>query len=257
MEYSLWKNCFYQPINFYRQHAKDQSTPKGKYAISEINRIIDAGLGAFIMLLHDVLSASEGATAISLCEIFEMFGFPTPSGHKIVPGLDALCNKLLVIIGDLARYRCQFSRTFHEDSYNLAWRIYNVAKRLQPENGHAANQLAVVGSLLNDSLMTTLWYLRAECCTMPFKGAKKNLLAYLEKVIAKDHQDEWRPVIIFVRETLENEDKIVDPSVLASWLKNRSTKIQPSEFAAIIMILCACLEITSDRQGRMFIHPFT
>lgn len=197
----LWRYCFYLPIDYYRRQLKDPKSVEGRWAIAELDRIIEMGLAFFSLLFYELTglkgsSISEDKTS----EIFSVLGLPPPTtiisssnssgGNdggilKVVPGVDAINYRLLIFCGDLVRYRGQFNRPFQQDYHRLAWDIYMSAHCLEPDRGHAANQLAVVCSLLGDTLMTIFWYLRGESCSLFFAASRQNLLAFLEKTLLK------------------------------------------------------------------------
>ncbi|PJF17676.1 hypothetical protein PSACC_02526 [Paramicrosporidium saccamoebae] len=241
-----------QPVDYYRRRVRDSKSPQGRWAFCELNRIIDSGIAFIATLLHELVSL--GNVAI-LDEIFKLLGLPPARPtDTFTPGLNAVIYRLLIFCGDLARYRSQFNKYFQEDSYQLSWRIYVAAREMNPDHGHACNQIAVICSMLQDVLMTVLWYLRAECCALPFTASRTNLKAYLEKVILKDTEavnevSVWKPFMRFINDALSKDTLTIDTLEIETWMRKRVLKMSSFEFASILMILGAAARITGDFGG--------
>lgn len=221
LDASWWRHCFHAPIDYYRRFLKSSKTPEGRWAISEVNRLIDSGFGAFTNMLHSLISSSgNGIEDDTKAQILETLGLPFHSGGlsvKTAPAVAQITYRCLIFCGDLARYRCQFNRAFTDDRFQLAWRIYAAARQLEPDYGHACNQLAVIASLSGDTLLTVFWYLRALSCQYPFLAARDNLQAFLEKILeSNDRVNElgesgnWRPFLSLVQTSITEAGSAID-----------------------------------------------
>lgn len=232
----LWRHCFYQPIDFYRRQLKDAKSPLGRWALSQLNRLIDSGLAFLISLLFDLASFGINKPVELFAPIFSSFGFPLPLKSSARPGLEDIIYRMLIFAGDLARYRCQFNRQFQKDQFHLAWVIYQTALKFEPAHGHAANQLAVVGSLLNDVIITSFWYLRAECCALPFSAAHHNLLTYLQKSLSHSESIPLRPFISLIYDFIGSAHT-PELHPFTSWLDSNISTISCSQACLMIAIL--------------------
>ena len=123
----------------------------------------------------------------------------------------ATFTKLLVCLGDIARYREQYNdgggrpRAGHEEgpprktgrggrrggfepvarprNYNRAKGIYDQARLLLPDDGNASHQLAILSSYQKDSFGSLLHYYRALCVRQPYDTASDNLNTVLKKAL--------------------------------------------------------------------------
>jgi hypothetical protein len=91
----------------------------------------------------------------------------------------------MVYCGDLHRYKQQQKRR-QQQQQDVASDIYMRAGHLQPWNGLAWNQLAVIcssssGSGSNSSLEAAFYYMRAASSRVAFPAAGENLRILLEK----------------------------------------------------------------------------
>ncbi|KAI5120400.1 hypothetical protein M0805_000179 [Coniferiporia weirii] len=123
----------------------------------------------------------------------------------------ATFTKLLVCLGDIARYREQFNegggrpRAGHEEgsprkvgrggkrsgqeslarprNYSRAQTIYEQARLLVPSDGNASHQLAILSSYQKDTFGSLLHYYRALCVRQPYDTASDNLNTVLKKAL--------------------------------------------------------------------------
>lgn len=210
MDNLLWKHCFYGPINYYRKSygGSQKNAIEGKWALTELERIIAAGLAFFITLIYELLAlhgegiAREGgleglwkdlagifkSMQIPLCPISQRQYDPLCSSNqeiflveRVVPSLDLLLYGFLICCGDLGRYRCQFNRLFLTiDQYQMAWMFYYAALKLTPGDGRAPHQLSSVLRIRKEYFGAIFWYVRSEHCQLPFPLARNSLLSLCE-----------------------------------------------------------------------------
>ncbi|KAH8112248.1 hypothetical protein DFH11DRAFT_515324 [Phellopilus nigrolimitatus] len=135
---------------------------------------------------------------------------PPETSHERVVRL-AMFSKLLVCLGDIARYREQYNdgggrpRAGHEEgspkkpsrggkragqetlvrprNYSRAQTIYEQACLLVPDDGNASHQLAILSSYQKDSFGSLLHYYRALCVRQPYDTASENLNTVLKKAL--------------------------------------------------------------------------
>ncbi|OCF33156.1 hypothetical protein I316_05201 [Kwoniella heveanensis BCC8398] len=116
----------------------------------------------------------------------------------------ALVYKGLICLGDLERYKEQYKepsksrrgrsnqgpsggRTVEEEKFGAAKRYYEIARGLQPDDGAAFNQLAVISTYQSNDFCTTYYYFRALAIRNAFKGADGILYKFFGKVFER-----WR-----------------------------------------------------------------
>ncbi|CAK9786482.1 hypothetical protein CC85DRAFT_326070 [Cutaneotrichosporon oleaginosum] len=108
-----------------------------------------------------------------------------------------LVYKGLICLGDLERYKEQYSEKARRDArdgvaqrdakFDRAVMYYEVGRGLQPDNGMAFNQLAVIDGYLGDHFHCTYHYFRALAVRQPFPGGEVNLERVLKRAF-----DRWR-----------------------------------------------------------------
>ncbi|WWC66953.1 uncharacterized protein I206_100860 [Kwoniella pini CBS 10737] len=108
-----------------------------------------------------------------------------------------LIYKGLICLGDLERYKEQYKEPIKlrknngnleiNEKFNNAREYYEVARCIQPDDGAAFNQLAVISTYLSDPFSTTYYYFRASAIKNAFKGIDGILYEYLGKATER-----WR-----------------------------------------------------------------
>nr|XP_018266502.1 uncharacterized protein I303_00477 [Kwoniella dejecticola CBS 10117]OBR88660.1 hypothetical protein I303_00477 [Kwoniella dejecticola CBS 10117] len=109
-----------------------------------------------------------------------------------------LIYKGLICLGDLERYKDQYrepvkprrgngGREAVVDKFGHAREYYEVARCIQPDDGAAFNQLAVISTYLSDPFSTTYYYFRASAIKNAFKGIDGILYEHLGKTTER-----WR-----------------------------------------------------------------
>ncbi|KAL1921930.1 uncharacterized protein VTP21DRAFT_10572 [Calcarisporiella thermophila] len=91
------------------------------------------------------------------------------------------CHKSLIFLGDLARYREQFSDRPRKNFSN-ACEYYNQAHQLLPESGNPFNQLACIDSYHGDDFAALYHYFRSLTVKFPFTNARENVLLLFRKM---------------------------------------------------------------------------
>ncbi|KAI1344115.1 hypothetical protein F5Y15DRAFT_103050 [Xylariaceae sp. FL0016] len=85
------------------------------------------------------------------------------------------CQTTLVRLGDLARYRCQTSDKVNKATFEKALDYYGLANILDPDDGSAHHQTAVLYQLQNQHLDIVYHFHRAICIAKPHELALGNL----------------------------------------------------------------------------------
>ena len=143
-------------------------------------------------------------------------------------------QKCLISLGDLSRYREQFSETggrpkagtetgpparsgnrrhgsgtpSRTRDYSRASECYKQAKALIPSEGNPSNQLAILALYGGDSFNALMHYYRALCARNPFVTSRDNLKQCLEKALQSyrngvdDMDQRENQVLIFQRDVV-------------------------------------------------------
>ncbi|KAI1822955.1 hypothetical protein F4861DRAFT_355520 [Xylaria intraflava] len=85
------------------------------------------------------------------------------------------CQMTLVRLGDLARYRCQLSDNFSEATFKTALDYYGLANGLDPDDGSAHHQLAVLHQIPGQHFDIVYHFHRAIAISKPHELALRNL----------------------------------------------------------------------------------
>ena len=244
----LWRNCFHIPIDYYRRFFKGPRSAEQRWAFTEVNRIIDCGYAFFGHLLGSLVALGQGygENEAALYSALSVISLPIPRrSSQIKPGLESICYRLLICCGDLARYRSQFNCAFQDDRQQLAWRIYEAARRLDPDQGHSCNQLAVVATLSSHHQLAVHWYLRAQCCLYPFAAARDNLMAYLQKMGTITTADLTNELIAYLLSIFKGDDVITYFDSFIKWLALGLglETFSPKEVPLLIIMALAIIKI--------------
>ncbi|KAL0231192.1 hypothetical protein GEMRC1_010597 [Eukaryota sp. GEM-RC1] len=177
-ESSLWRTCFYKPIEILRQTAK--TTKDRSSFCTSFNLFITNACKYYEQTLIPRVKAELG------CSSFESFVCPShyePLPARIKRSL-FLAHRFCVIIGDLVRYSlsvCPQSDSSYDVQKMFHW--YNLACSVNVFNGGAHNQLAVVALLKRDLLSAVYHFIRAISSVDPFTTANNNLSSMTRKIV--------------------------------------------------------------------------
>eukprot|EP00294_Goniomonas_avonlea_P005526 CAMPEP_0114542662 /NCGR_PEP_ID=MMETSP0114-20121206/1949_1 /TAXON_ID=31324 /ORGANISM="Goniomonas sp, Strain m" /LENGTH=815 /DNA_ID=CAMNT_0001726963 /DNA_START=58 /DNA_END=2505 /DNA_ORIENTATION=+ len=184
VEQGLWKSVFYKRIEEYRKklakHKKDNSSSRAIAAYEALCSSFRGFLAEASGFYHSLLNRFQAK-------------YGPADGQLKLPGLDFLaagsnggmdlgqdsnilasCQRCLIYLGDLARYRELYSESQKRD-WTQAASYYIQASRLVPDNGNPHNQLAVIALYMEDELGAVYQYTRARQTRQPFVNAKGNL----------------------------------------------------------------------------------
>lgn len=200
---SLWLGTTYVLISAYRDAvARLESTAHDRDR---------AALGPTLGRFRTALAAEEGfyRSLVSrvvgfyklqarAADALDQVGIPSP-----LPSDDAALSTLsreegekklqlvykgLICLGDLERYKEQYDKSRGRDgTFDKAITYYEVARGLQPDNGTAFNQLAVIDGYLGEGFDCTYHYYRALAVRQPFPSGDVNLERVLKRAFER-----WR-----------------------------------------------------------------
>jgi Est1 DNA/RNA binding domain len=113
---------------------------------------------------------------------------PKFQSKKIKSLVFSAVQSSLIKLGDISRYRTQTPPrtkppTVVPPDYGPSYGYYNLAQSLLPENGAAANQLAVLSTYSKDYVGSTYYFYRAVACRDKFATAEDNLKVGFRKVV--------------------------------------------------------------------------
>ncbi|KAK1386573.1 DNA/RNA-binding domain [Heracleum sosnowskyi] len=92
------------------------------------------------------------------------------------------CNRCLIYLGDLARYKGLYGEGDSKDrDFAAACSYYMQAASIWPSSGNPHHQLAILASYSGDDLVAVYRYFRSLAVDNPFSTARENLIIAFEK----------------------------------------------------------------------------
>ncbi|XP_043215945.1 telomerase-binding protein EST1A-like [Amphibalanus amphitrite] len=164
IDQTIWKSFYYCVI----EKLRDVEPPGQELHLCEV---IDDGVLYFTALLNQL----ETTYAIPVWRLGSLLHDPEPiRRQRYFSSVAALSQRLLLCVGDLARYQYHLGRV-----PNLAepYRFYLQAQKINPKNGRPFNQLAIVTLFAHRRLDCVYLYARALMAANPFHTAKESLLS--------------------------------------------------------------------------------
>ncbi|XP_055709469.1 telomerase-binding protein EST1A isoform X2 [Phlebotomus papatasi] len=179
VEQHIWKLLYYNTIEMLRKlHAEDTTEDGRAFYKAKCLELIDEGSGFFEKLLKTLeqkynfhVDNFVGVNAGSMARGLKMIGLALVSAQK-----------LLLFMGDLARYREQILET---SGYGKARQWYMKAQQILPSNGRPYNQLAVLSIYSKRKVDAVYYYMRSLMSSNPFKSARESLLALFDETRKK------------------------------------------------------------------------
>lgn len=184
LDQSLWKSVFYRNIEEFRQQLKTSARAKTNTShqriIGEFAAFLNSASQFYLNLVAILQNHHDIPGYVPLSQL--TLDAPPPSSGPS-PRSESI-YRCLVFLGDIARYKemhaFQSSKAFHEASA-----YYDGAILLDPSNGSAYNQLAVISTYKDDVLGSAYNYVRSMMTASPFATAEGNLDTFLSKVCNK------------------------------------------------------------------------
>lgn len=177
VEGSLWKTLYYVIIEKLREYISRDPSLKDR-SLSTLLMLVDEGQ----RYLQDLLEALQQEYGFTLEDHLEDEG----SSHTEIRGRVRMAlmsaQKLLLSLGDLARYREQYSST---PNFTLAKKWYQMALQVHPRNGRPFNQLAIIAVNQKRPLDVVYYYVRSLTASNPFMSARDSLVSMFDDIRKK------------------------------------------------------------------------
>ncbi|XP_057381514.1 telomerase-binding protein EST1A-like isoform X2 [Daphnia carinata] len=182
VEQHVWKIAFHNVIEALRKATAEEPEAKEEYR-SLLFNVIDEGTAYFEMLLETLQEAHK----FNLETFLEPQPYPLLSGLGYVGLAIISCQKILIFLGDLARYREMTSET---SNYGKAKSWYTKANLINPKNGRPYNQLAILALYARRKLDAVYLYMRSLMASNPFQSARESLVSLFDENRKKYEQQE-------------------------------------------------------------------
>ncbi|XP_037091190.1 telomerase-binding protein EST1A-like [Pollicipes pollicipes] len=164
VDQTVWKALYYCVIEALRSADQEAHQPA-------LHAIIDDGVEFFLGLLRSVQTAYNLPVEKLSWLTFDPAKMIRQRYCSVVM---ALSQRLLLCLGDLARYQHQLGRLPNCSQANS---FYVQAQRMNPKNGRPFNQLAILALYAHKRLDCVYFYTRALMASNPFHTAKESLLS--------------------------------------------------------------------------------
>ncbi|CAF1446008.1 unnamed protein product [Rotaria magnacalcarata] len=172
LDAQLWKSCFHNVIERFREHDKqlnDNSNVK-----KCIETVIEDGERFFLAFIRQLESAFHIDT-----ELYFNSNAYSPELNTIVAKYALLCTQHCFLnLGDLARYK---ETNRNGADYAEARKYYLRARLLYPKNGKSCKQLAILAVMTHRRLDAIYYYIRALATTTLNDSVKQNLVSLFEE----------------------------------------------------------------------------
>ncbi|XP_055683331.1 telomerase-binding protein EST1A isoform X2 [Lutzomyia longipalpis] len=179
VEQHIWKLLYYNTIEMLRKlHAEDATDDGRAFYKDKCLELIDEGSVFFEKLLRKL----EQKYNFSVESFVGVNAGTTAKGLKMISLALVSVQKLLLFLGDLARYREQILDT---NGYGKARQWYMKAQQILPSNGRPYNQLAVLSIYSKRKVDAVYFYMRSLMSSNPFKSARESLLALFDETRKK------------------------------------------------------------------------
>jgi len=172
VEQHIWKISFHNLIEALRKVMVDNPEMKEHYKALLLS-VIDEGTIYFESLLETLQTSYH----FNLDDYLEAQPYPL-SGLGFVGLAIVSCQKILIFLGDLARYREIASET---SNYGKARSWYTKANLTNPKNGRPYNQLAILALYARRKLDAVYLYMRSLMASNPFHSAKESLVSLFDE----------------------------------------------------------------------------
>ncbi|KAJ3415843.1 Protein smg7 [Chytridiales sp. JEL 0842] len=186
-----WSVVFYSRIEELRsvigKFQMERNEALGK-ALEELEKHLDLGTQFYQTLLLNIQSRFKiDPVSVAL----EMLPAP-PSKKGSGPKTEsremmyaAFCYKVVIYMGDLARYRATYCQR-NSKSWELCSKTYEYAAKINPFSGKTFSQLAIVATNRRNFLESLFFYSLSLSSSIPLEIARDNLKMFHAKVSAKE-----------------------------------------------------------------------
>lgn len=177
IEGNMWKTLYYTIIEKLREYIAREPGLKER-SLATLNLVVEDGL----KYLTEILENLQTAYKFSIDEHVKDSGQDV-SGHRNRVRLAlSSSQKILLSLGDLARYKEQYSP---QPNYMMARKWYEMALQVQPRNGRPFNQLAIIAVTQKRPLDVVYYYIRSLTASNPFVSARDSLISMFEDIRKK------------------------------------------------------------------------
>ncbi|XP_063610362.1 telomerase-binding protein EST1A-like [Penaeus indicus] len=177
IEGNLWKTLYYVIIEKLREYISREPGLKDR-SLATLMMLVEEGH----KYLQDLLEALQREYNFTLEEHLEEGG----TANSVTRGRVRLAlmsaQKILLSLGDLARYREQYNST---PNYTLAKKWYQMALQVHPRNGRPFNQLAIIAVNQKRPLDVVYYYVRSLTASNPFMSARDSLVSMFDDIRKK------------------------------------------------------------------------
>ncbi|XP_054290937.1 telomerase-binding protein EST1A isoform X2 [Macrosteles quadrilineatus] len=180
VEQHFWKILYYGLLEWFRKQMSSAPHMKEAFMTPMLN-IIDEGMKYF----EDTLRVLEDCYQFKLDDHL-VTGSSQAKGKPVSLALVS-AQKILLFLGDLARYREQVQDTAN---YGLARQWYMKAQQLNPKNGRPYYQLAILAMCVTRKFDAIYYYMRSLIAATPVVSAKESLLTLFDENRKKFEQSE-------------------------------------------------------------------
>ncbi|XP_022139980.1 protein SMG7L isoform X2 [Momordica charantia] len=195
IEYSLWK-LHYKHIDEFRKRIKRSSAnaESPKLVITKNPNDVQRSSSNYIAEFRLFLLEATKFYQKVISKIREYYGLPKEGllykAFGVSKGINPkkkkkcqfLCHRLLVCLGDLARYMEQHEKPdLHSHKWLAAATHYLEATMVWPDSGNPQNQLAVLATYVNDQFLAMYHCARSSAVKEPFPDAWDNLILLFER----------------------------------------------------------------------------
>ncbi|KAL5730415.1 hypothetical protein ACHQM5_003237 [Ranunculus cassubicifolius] len=192
IEYSLWK-LHYKHIDEFRNRIRGSSVTKEHQNLEKLPRVTTVKHKSENYLEGFKIHLSEATEFYHhlIKKMRRSYGLPEDvSEGSISKSVEStrmrrclfLCHRLLVCLGDLARYRELYGTPDAQDRrWSVAATYYIKASAIWPNSGNPHNQLAVLAVYVGDELLALYHCIRSLAVKEPFPDAWDNLILLFDK----------------------------------------------------------------------------
>ncbi|KAL7088976.1 hypothetical protein ACP275_13G160900 [Erythranthe tilingii] len=185
IEYRLWK-LHYELINEFRKRIRPISNNNPEILKND-DKLSDEGLEGF----KSFLSESSEFYGNLIKKIREICGLPPEifiKDRRLLTVVDQIktqecqhtCHRLLICLGDLARYNEIVKKT-DACEWSTAAKYYLEASRTWPDSGNPHNQLALLATYVGDAFLALYHCVRSLSVKEPFPDAWRNIMLLFEE----------------------------------------------------------------------------
>ncbi|XP_074640176.1 telomerase-binding protein EST1A-like [Tubulanus polymorphus] len=175
VEHILWKAAFYHVIEMYRKLQYDEQDDETR---AQLLVVIDQG----VKFYENLLKKLQMVFKFNLDDFLDTNRLMSDSVSRTVKLALLSCQRVMICLGDIARYREQSNDTCN---YGKARSWYLKAQQVAPKNGKPYNQLAILAVYTRRKLDAVYYYIRSLSASNPFLSAREGLMSLFDEARKK------------------------------------------------------------------------